>query len=503
VLFVASLPWLFLTFNLPNEVESETTVLSYEHQGGFDYIVHLKPSYLFGPPPQQLPPNPRYPARIVETIDFTYTYSPTLAGPEVVYVDAILENPGVWQKKVRLVPDTEANGDFNLRFKIDITEINGLFDSIEEEIQIASSPRHLTLNACVSSPKEQFIHSLPIQLTDTIIEVEADLRHNQACGVGVFDYVVKLKDNSIFEAKTLEPPPFTIVSTSTTLGPGQVIFPKLVETMDVTFDYSFKSDKPITKITSNVGISVFLRAIRGEDTELWSKKFFILHTKKYGDFNISFPLNLIDYLEFSDIVEDETGVRGNNLTITSDIHTVAETSFGLIDETFSQAMKGTLSGNTIEWDEDLIKAQPGMIKKTEVIPNTSGYLGLSVNQTKAVSISVVVVFFLLLLLSAVLYTKFRSPELSWIQKKLRQNSKKYGEIIAEAKIEDGRNVTVASIEDLTKVANELGKPIIYQAPGAVGEPHSYYVFDGEIRYQYLLGINKNDWEGSDGGVEQL
>ena len=68
--FVVSVPWLLVSYNLPDEVEQKATLVEYEHQGRFDYLVYLKPSYLFGPPPQEPLPNQKYPAELVDTIDF-------------------------------------------------------------------------------------------------------------------------------------------------------------------------------------------------------------------------------------------------------------------------------------------------------------------------------------------------------------------------------------------------------------------------------------------------
>ncbi|GAH28824.1 unnamed protein product, partial [marine sediment metagenome] len=39
-----------------------------------------------------------------------------------------------------------------------------------------------------------------------------------------------------------------------TIGPGEVIFSKLVDKMDATFDYTFKCDQPISELTEEVSI---------------------------------------------------------------------------------------------------------------------------------------------------------------------------------------------------------------------------------------------------------
>ena len=69
-LFVLSLAGVFITRSLPAEVEQDVTLLNYEHEGEFDYLVHVRPSHLYPPPPEEPPPNPVYPIAVVDTIDF-------------------------------------------------------------------------------------------------------------------------------------------------------------------------------------------------------------------------------------------------------------------------------------------------------------------------------------------------------------------------------------------------------------------------------------------------
>jgi hypothetical protein len=47
-------------------------------------------------------------------------------------------------------------------------------------------------------------------------------------------------------------------------------------------------------------------------------------------------------------------------------------------------------------------------------------------------------------------------------------------------------ISLGSMEDLVKVADELGKPIIHQRPTTPEERHVYYVFDGFTSYQFVL-----------------
>ena len=46
---------LFLGLRIPGQKEQLITYVNYSNTGNFDYLVTLKPSYLFGPEPEQSP----------------------------------------------------------------------------------------------------------------------------------------------------------------------------------------------------------------------------------------------------------------------------------------------------------------------------------------------------------------------------------------------------------------------------------------------------------------
>jgi len=200
---------------------------------------------------------------------------------------------------------------------------------------------------------------------------------------------------------------------------------------------------------------------------------------------------MVHYLESLEAIRDETGASAESysLTIIADVHTVAETQFGPIDEVFKQTLSTTPGGGTLEWNEELTKARPGSIKETRLIPNPNKYLGLSLADARSLSAVMAGVFFLLSSLSVVLYVKFKPVKLPRIEEEALKVRKKYGERIAEATgrtpTEGKQAISLGSIEDLIKIADELGKPIIHQAPSISEEPHAYYVFDGATRYQYV------------------
>lgn len=504
VLLLAALAGFLATRALPEEVKQETTLLSYEHNGRFDYLIHLKPSYLFGPEPVEpppLPPNPQYPTAIINSINMSFTYQPASELPQQVEVAAILENPDIWQKKITLVPAKTRTGGFTIDFPLDLEGINKLFDTIDDEIKISSFSRNVTIVATVDSGTEMFSQSLPIKLGKTIIEVDSNLTQAQGRSLGKFDYSINLKENSLYDSKTLKPPavtPFTPPSSSETLKPGQVVFSNLVDKMDATFYYQFKTDKPVNNITSDVELTVILNATGSEDTEFWSKKLPLLNIKKSGDFNVSFPVDVVGYFELLDTIRKETGAsaESNNITISVTVHTVAETPFGLIDESFTQALKGGIKGSVLEWDKELAKTQPSSIITSPMVPNPNKFLGLSVNVARNLSLALLFIFGFFLLFSVVWYFMFKPEGVSQIERETLQVKKKYRERMAEATNQTPalgeKTISLGSIEDLIKVADELGKPVIHQPPRISEERHAYYVFDGATRYQYIISTSGKD-----------
>ena len=468
------------------EVKQETALVSFEHNGTFDYLIHLKPSYLYGAPPLA---SPVYPAQIVNTIDFTFTYTPVETSQQIASIEAVLENPGLWQKRIPLMEQTDVTGTSVLSFSLDIANITKQFDDIEKEINITSSPRHLAITANVTGAKEPFIQSLPIDLTDTLIEVGSNLKESQSSGVGSFSYVVNLKNNSIFDSTTLVSPT-TSGSPSPSLGPGQLIFARLVDSMDVVFNYTFKASGPVSNLSTDVDIAFSIQA-----PKLWSKTFPLLHTQEGGDFRLSFPLDMAGYTDLLGAISAETGGSADSydIAVVAKIHTVGQTQFDTIDEMFTPTMKGTLKGNVLEWDKKLTTTQAGAIKQVRIVPNAATYLGLSVGVARTLPWVLAAIFFLFFAFSFWLYVRAKkgqpsrvdSTEVLNIQKKYRQ---RIAEATGQTAVEGEKVVSVASMASLVTIADELGKPLIHQSPGTPEERHAYYVFDGTTRYQYLPAV---------------
>jgi hypothetical protein len=524
VLFIISLVGLLAGSTLPTKVEKEVSLLSYEHNSRFDYLVYLKPSYLFGPEPEEEPeppPNLLYPIALIDDeilMSFRYEtdLAPLQARQQGVKVEAILQNGDLWQKTIELVPVTEKTGNFKVEFTLDLDEINELFDTIDEETGIKTSNREVTIVATVGLGEHlessTLVQSLPITLSSTVLEIGGELVElvlDDTGGIearGTFDYTIYLEENSLYNTDTLKPPtatPYT-PQEQKTLGVGPVIPYELVDRMEASYYYDFRTSHPVTDLYEEVTITATI-----ESPDLWSKTFILVpSTRQPGNFKVDFQVD-IEYLnELLKAILEETGTGGEayNLNIEAFVHVTAQSDYGPIDEVFTQTLSTELGAGTLIWNEELEMTQEGAITTTYIIPNTNRYLGLSVDGVKTTSLILGIIFLLIFIASLVFYNKTKPPELPLSEKTALAVGKKYADRIAEASSQtsliDEKIVILGSIEDLVKVADELGKPIMHQPPTATDKRHIYYIIDGNSQYQYVITkqskerrshVGKSEW----------
>jgi hypothetical protein len=525
VLFIISLVGMLAGSTLPTEVEQEVPLLNYEHNGRFDYLVYLKPSYLFGPEPEEEsepPPNPQYPVALIEDemeIIFRYeTDAPLLQEvKQGVKIEAVLQNGDLWQKVVELVPTTDKTGSFKVEFVLDLDEINELFDTIDEETEIPTRTRLITIVATVGLGEHleaagSFVQSLPITLSSTVLEIGSERVKavlDPTGGIearGTFDYTIYLEENSLYKTDTLKPPAATpyVSPQPKTLGVGPVIPYELVDRMDTSYHYDFRASRPLTELTQEVTITATL-----DNPEFWSKTFVLVPSTRQPDsLQVDFPVDIVYLNELLTAIREETGSAGEaySLIIEAFVHVTAQTDIGPIDEIFTQTLSTELGGGTLIWNEELEMTQEGAITTTYIIPNPNRYLGLSVDGVKTTSLVLGIIFLIIFIASLVFYQKTKPPKLPLFEKAALAVGKKYADRIAQASSQtplvDEKIISLGSIEDLVKVADELGKPIMHQPPTATEKWHTYYVIDGNNQYQYIIAkqskerrshVAKSEW----------
>jgi hypothetical protein len=512
VLLVASLIGIYQAYGLPTEkpVTEEVTLLDYQHQGKFDYLVYLNPSHLYGPGPQETPPPPdliKYPAGFIDRFDMVFSYRfvpdrPVSGTSEEVEVRAMVRSPGTSEpKEIILVPRTSETGDFTVSFSLNISDnISDDYITIGDNISGSEITITADVYAVVATETgpvfESFTQSLPLRVRGPLIEVDGDLDQDNPGYVGELNYVqqgefvyeVYLKPDSPFGAITLKPP--SIISPTPAppeiLGPEDTIIYRLIDAMDVSFSYHLESSQPIKTLDETVAIEAIL-----ESPEQWSKTIELVPpTDKSGDFTVTFPLDLEHFSELFNIIQQETGTSASarNLTIRAEVHALADTDSGTIDADFTPSITADLAGDTLVWSENLTQSEPGSIKTTRVVPQTEKYLWMPVSRAR-ILLPVVASIILVLFIFALLWYFWQRPgKFTAAEKEARQAQKKYKNIIVEIKelpeVKPGETVILLnSLDDLVRTGEGLLKPVLHKAEG---RRHVYCVFDATTRYEYHL-----------------
>ena len=284
---------------------------------------------------------------------------------------------------------------------------------------------------------------------------------------GEFNYMVYLKNNTVYE--------------TTVLHPGQAtIFKKITDHINASFSYRFDIDCSAT-------IQGSYKLVFQLQTDIWSKEYTIIQKTKFdtNNFNINFQINTTHYENIIKTINEETGVPAQNptLNITCEITITAQTNQENIYETFTPKLSIPVGGNTIEINGDLTQTKTGAVQTTIQIQTANE------NQGSSRSLITAVAFFLPII-PFMVFTKNDYTTLTETEKQINKIKKKYREWLVEIdnppKMQLGiENVTTKSLEDLIKTSEELGKPLLYYS-SPTDKTHTFYVLDDTIHYQYVF-----------------
>jgi hypothetical protein len=287
---------------------------------------------------------------------------------------------------------------------------------------------------------------------------------------GQFNYIAHLKNNTVYGVKILIP------------GQG-TIFKKILETIDLSFKYTFTNDCQATI----KGSYTLLAQI---NTNLWDKEYTLIPRTNFenNSFEIDTPLDIFHYQNILSSINDETGTMAGKpqLNITCRVTITIQTTNKTAYEGLTSLITIPLSGNIIEINGDLTQSKNGAFTKTIIIPVPKEQH----NQERNTSLLIAAIFFIPIILIAVL-TKNDDYKPTPTQRQLKKIKKKYGEWIVETnKIPKSKTmnaIPVETLDDLLKISEETGKPIIHSNTKKE-EKHTFYIFDENIEYKYILQI---------------
>jgi len=286
---------------------------------------------------------------------------------------------------------------------------------------------------------------------------------------GDFDYIIYLTDNMVYDGRTTIKPVDNLIA-----------FRDIVDHIDASFTYNFYS----TKTASITGDYILTALIK---TDMWSKKFTLASGKFNDSFNEDFSVDYLYYENVTKLINAETGVTASNpqLIIECNIYNLRVKSSEYIfdPDRFIHSMSVSLNENTIDLSDNLKKEMSGVKTTEEKIYSSEG--NKEIDQWTANAY-----FFIIIIIIFSFITKGDVVKLNEIEKQVKKINKKYNEWIVEVDEPPKRPlgteiINTKSIEDLMKISEELGKPMIYYGSNHEGT-HTYYVLDETAHYRYVL-----------------
>ena len=306
------------------------------------------------------------------------------------------------------------------------------------------------------------------------------------------DYLVHMKPNELFPDRVV--------------GSDRAYITALAESLSTTLSYRFTGEREADikgEYQSGALLSAYVG--RGEERQLvWSKEYTLIPGKSISSDNGEILIEetvevpLAEYLDFVDRVKTETGFTPTDLRldIDYDINFSVEPAEGLMaEESVNPNLTVFLGGNTFTAGVENLEETNGGVYQERIV--AVPWVSFA-RQALLVSSAVIALGLL-----GMLFLTTSKPEIIDSREiELAKIIKKHGERIVLAKSElsafSDKGIDVTTFEELIKVADELGRPIVYHQPEANGNGYPYFfqVTTPEQIFSYTIEDNGARYHGS-------
>ena len=292
------------------------------------------------------------------------------------------------------------------------------------------------------------------------------------------NYEVFLIPNNIYTQKSIEE--------------GSIYITKLIDYINTSFKYEFSGEK-IAQVNGKYNIVAVLEGfLPGDsiDKAIWRKEYTLLPDTGFKEENkrvyieSKIPINIKSYFAFIEAANQTAEVNFlTKLSIKWNVSMEAKTDKGIIKENLSPKMEIPLGSKYFQVGGKLSEEKSGNIEETMKVVSPF-YNKKLVFYSVASGIGLIALLFLIFFTSG-------KAELSMLDKKRRQIFKEHGNRLAGICC-DMTNLSkfiieVLSIDDLVKIADDIGKPILYKNNINEKEINNFYVIDEEKIYMLNIG----------------
>jgi hypothetical protein len=335
-------------------------------------------------------------------------------------------------------------------------------------------PLALLLAACVAG----LLWGYSVPAEKTISDEYYHYRHKAE-----LDYTVQMLANGVFSEESL--------------NPGSVYITELTDYITVNFQYNFSGEQ-IADIKGSYRITAELIALMAQDREdqlLWQKSFDLIPRQSFAasDREIvlqeTFIVPFAEYRELTGQISDEIKISpaALNLVIKCDLNLAAETGGDVIRENLAPTMKIPLKGNTFTVDGNLAEEAEGSLVKASIEPVALVIMARTTLPWAALLIALTLVVFLILTIPA---DRKVSPREREVYRILKMHKDQVIKTAGKLPLIPEKTVEVESIDDLMRLADEVGKPVLYtELIDELKRDHCFMVFTAELVFLYQIAGN--------------
>ncbi|WP_449241151.1 DUF5305 family protein [Desulfoscipio gibsoniae] len=293
--------------------------------------------------------------------------------------------------------------------------------------------------------------------------------------------------------------PNMVFRETTVMGPDKTIYRDLMDSFTSICAYRFKGSQP-AEIKGTYNVTAALEA-----KDMWKLNYVLIPQTSFSrsgkevSFRAERAIDLGYFEQVIKQVDEELGVNAREpiLTIKTNIDLEADTGGQVLKDKLTPTMIIPLTSGSFQvGDDELTVKKKGLLTK-EVMVSNPIRSKLIYAYVAAITSGVLLLMLLLLTQNKPLIQDQRKN----IQEFWKEFWKKYGDCIIKTnnEISPTKFVSVNSMEDLVRVADELAKPIIHKEIVSANEPAVCYVLDGPIAYKHVLCINN---EGEKEGAKE-
>lgn len=294
---------------------------------------------------------------------------------------------------------------------------------------------------------------------------------------GSIDYKVYLRPNSMYSENYLEKDRFYIS--------------KYIDWVDMDFRYDYTASAA-ADLSIEYNVCAYLQGLHGDENEvLWSKEYVLIPDKSLmsenatAEVKVSLPVNLDDYYEMKEALYLESEVNAPVvLNIVFNVHTRAKTDKGIIDDKISPNLSIPIGNTIIKMEGE--PSVTGENKVSEIVKYS-----LPVNKGLILLLAGIAVILIIFTVFVSLAKTEASPDA--FEKQIAGIFKEYSERLAGMEHTISYHfsdvINVSSIEDMVKIADEVGQPVFYYKVNTDEERKiEFFVFDNNrIYYMIIFG----------------